>query len=64
MSTSNLFKNNPKKVKKIMLGLKAFIGTVSVATLFQSPLLSAVFLIAGALIDFIVDISFNDDEPK
>jgi hypothetical protein len=64
MKRSNLFKNNPKKVKKAMLALKAFIGTISVAALFQSPYLAAIFLIAGAAIDFVVDINYNDDEAK
>jgi hypothetical protein len=61
MKLSNLYKNNPKKVKKAMLAFKGFIGAISVATIFQTPLLSAVFLIAGAFIEFLVDLIFSDE---
>lgn len=64
MKSSNFFKNNPKKVKRTMLAFKVFIGTVSAAAVFQSPLLATCFLISGAVIDFIVDLTFNDDEAQ
>jgi hypothetical protein len=60
--TDNYFKNNPKKVKKVMLAVKVFIGTIAGAVVFQSPIWSTALLGAGAMIDFIVDIIFNDDE--
>ena len=50
--------------KRTMLAFKVFIGTVSAAAVFQSPLLATCFLISGAVIDFIVDLTFNDDDHE
>lgn len=58
-----LLSPTPKRIKRFLLAFKGFIGTVSLVALVQnSPYLSAGFLITGALIDFIVDFIFTDDE--
>lgn len=59
----NYFKPTPKKLLKLSLGLKAFIGTIAASAYAQSPRAAFWMLVIGAFLDFIIDLQ-KPDEPR
>lgn len=61
----NYFKSTPKNVKRWLLALKGFIGTIALASYIQdNPRLSCIILVLGAVIDFILNATFSEEQPK
>ena len=59
---TKLFKANGKKTEKVLLAIKTFLGSIAVTALVSgSPVASSLILMAGAFIDLLVDIFFEDD---
>lgn len=63
MNIKNIYEPRSKRVKKIMLALKAFIGSIATANYIQQREDIAFWLLfGGALIDFLSE--FIDDESN
>lgn len=62
MSSKNIWLPKSKKIKKISLGIKGFIGTVCTGAYFDgSPHIAFWGLVSGALIDFALEFLPNDE---
>lgn len=65
ISTKYILRPKSLKIKKISLALRAFIGTISAHSYFtDNPDWAFWLLIAGAVIDFFLDMFENTDEPE
>lgn len=64
ISTKYILKPKSLKIKKISLALRTFIGTISAGSYFtNNPDWAFWLLFSGAVIDFVMDMFENTDEP-
>ena len=61
----NYFKPTSKKIEKLLLALKGFVGTIAVTTFVSGdPKIAFYFLIGGAAIDFLLRCNSDDSTDK